>query len=226
MPSREYSTMSVEELKKEIVRRQRALPQLIARREALDKLIVALQGLSDAHAAPKPLIRKLGKKRARRTQDGMRAGGLADKPSGAGKLAGVFQVKGIPSLAEMVFLGDRNRFRAALDVFKDGAALKLPDKNRDDHVGLGADREGPALARANQNAKANAALSRNRDRVLNLHLSDDHGENRAAPDVDKGGPVLTAADENNKTRPALSTDECGSKLHLADENRKVVWSAS
>ena len=88
--------MSVEELKKEVVRRQRALPQLIVRRAALNDQIAELQGLGELQAAPKPARRQLGEKRARKTHSRMRAGSLANK------LAEVFNGKKRLSLAETI----------------------------------------------------------------------------------------------------------------------------
>ena len=96
MPRAKLAKMSVEELKKEIVRRQRVLPQLIARRDALDKQIAELQGLGELKAGPKRAKRKLGKKRARKIQGTMRAGSLANK------LAEVFQGKKRLSLTEAI----------------------------------------------------------------------------------------------------------------------------
>lgn len=56
MPRSKLSTMSIAELRQEIERRQRLLPQLFARRDALDRQIAELEGI--AGAAP-----KAGKKR-------------------------------------------------------------------------------------------------------------------------------------------------------------------
>ena len=86
--------LSVEELKKEIVRRQRVLPKLIAKRDALDKKIAELQGLGELKAAPKRARKKLAKKRARKAMRASRAGSLSSK------LAEVLQGKGRMSIAE------------------------------------------------------------------------------------------------------------------------------
>jgi len=87
--------MSVEDLKKEILRRQRVLPKLIANRDALDKKIAELQGLGELKAVPKRARKKLAKKRARKAMRADRAGSL---PS---KLAEVLQGKGRMSIAEV-----------------------------------------------------------------------------------------------------------------------------
>ena len=191
MPGANYSAMSVEELKKEIARRQRALPQLIARKEALDKLIVALQELSDVQAAPKRLRKSLGKKHARRTQGGMRAGGLADK------LAEVFQSKKSGSLAEEILLRNKNRLCAAMDVFKDRQALKLSAGIGDDHTPPVVDQNGPAPGPAEAIGRERAALSTNRAGT-ELHLADENGEEHGALGVAEVGLKMHSAEGNAK----------------------------
>jgi hypothetical protein len=94
MPRAKLAKMSVEELKKEILRRQRVLPKLIADRDALDKKIAELQGLGELKAAPKPARKKLAKKRARKAMRASRAGSLSSK------LAEVLQGKARMSIAE------------------------------------------------------------------------------------------------------------------------------
>ena len=95
MPRAKLAKMSVEDLKKEILRRQRVLPKLIAKRDALDKKIAELQGLGELKAAPKRARKKLAKKRARKAMRASRAGTL---PS---KLAEVLQGKARMSIAEV-----------------------------------------------------------------------------------------------------------------------------
>ena len=58
---------SIEELKKEIRRRQRALPKLIAKRDELDRRIAELQALSAVKPSPKVPKRKAGRKGAGKT---------------------------------------------------------------------------------------------------------------------------------------------------------------
>lgn len=98
MPRAKLAKVSVEELKKEIVRRQRALPKLIAKRDALDKKIAELQGLGEVKAAPKRARRKMGKKRVKKLEKKVmpvsRAGSLASK------LVEVFQNKKRLSVVE------------------------------------------------------------------------------------------------------------------------------
>ena len=96
MPRARLAKMSVEELKKEIVRRRKALPQLIASRDELNKKIAELQGLGEPQAAPKRGRRKLAKKRVKRARRASRPGSLA------GKLVEVFQGKKRLSLAEAI----------------------------------------------------------------------------------------------------------------------------
>jgi hypothetical protein len=79
--------MAVEELKKEIVRRQRVLPKLVAMRDALDKKIADLQGLGEPQEAPMRGRRKLAKKRVKRAMRASRPGSLLSK------LVEVFQGK-------------------------------------------------------------------------------------------------------------------------------------
>ena len=95
MPRAKLAGASVEELKREIVRRQRALPKLIAKRDGLNKKIAELQGLSELKAAPKRARKKPAKKRARKAMRASRAGSLA------GKLAEVLQGKARMSIAEV-----------------------------------------------------------------------------------------------------------------------------
>jgi len=94
MPRAKLAKMSVEELKKEILRRQRAIPKLIAKRDALDKKIAELQGLGELKAAPKRARKKLAKKRGRKAMRAGRAGSLSSK------LAEVLQGKARMSIAE------------------------------------------------------------------------------------------------------------------------------
>ena len=96
MPRAKLAKVSVKELKKEIVRRQRALPKLIVKRDALDKKIAELQGLGEPQAAPKRTRRKLGKKRGRKAHGRARAGSLSSK------LVEVFQDKKRLPLAEAI----------------------------------------------------------------------------------------------------------------------------
>jgi hypothetical protein len=96
MPRAKLAKVSVEELKKEIVRRQRALPKLIASRDALDKKIAELQGLGEPQAAPKRGRRKLAKKRVKRAKRASRPGSLSSK------LVEVFQGKKSLSLGDAI----------------------------------------------------------------------------------------------------------------------------
>ena len=164
-----FADMSLAELKREILRRQRALPQLIAWREALDKQIAELQGLGEAQAVPTRLGRKLGKKRARKTLDRMKAGSLADK------LAEVFQTTKSPSLAEAAFLADENRFRAALGAEKDRPALVLADEDGKERAALPADAAGSTPHLADRNGNERAVLRVVED-GSKLHLADEDGK--------------------------------------------------
>jgi hypothetical protein len=62
MPRAKLANVSVEELKKEISRRQKALPKLIAKRDALNCQIAQLENLG----AVKPPIAKHGRKPGRK----------------------------------------------------------------------------------------------------------------------------------------------------------------
>jgi len=169
MPRARFARMSVGELRSELLRRQRTLPQLIARRAALDKQIAGLRALGEVEAALKAAGRKPAKKRARKIQGRTRAARLADK------LAEVFQGKKSSSLAEAIFLGDKNRFGAALGVFHNGPAPKLSDET---------DQE-----RSAPSTDADAST---------LHLADGHGKDRAVLRVVEDGSKLHLADENGK----------------------------
>jgi len=76
MPRAKLAKVSVEELKKEILRRQRALPMLIAKRDAINCQIAELEALGGAKPAAK-LPRKARRKAGRRGKRGPRAGSLA-----------------------------------------------------------------------------------------------------------------------------------------------------
>ena len=95
--------------------------------------------------------------------------------SPANKRGEVFQGKKSPSLAEGILLGDKNRFRAALAVFKDGPAPKLSDENGDDRATLGVDKDGPMLVVADENGKKHAALSTD-EYGSKLHLTAGNGK--------------------------------------------------
>jgi hypothetical protein len=76
MAKARLASVSAEELKKEIVRRQRALPKLIAKRDELNCQIAELEALGAAKPTAKR-GRKPGKRRARRTMRAARSGSLA-----------------------------------------------------------------------------------------------------------------------------------------------------
>lgn len=194
MPRTKFAEMSAEELKREVLRRQRTLPQLIARRQALDirrkaldKQIAELKGLVEILAAPKPASGEPGEKCARKARGRMKAGSLADK------LAEVFEGEKSPSVPEEILLKDNDRFRAALGVFRTEPALKPSDETGGDRAATSVDKQAPAV----ENDKARAALSAEKERPK-LRLAD---EDRASPAADQDDP----------------------KLHLADENGKFVW---
>ena len=96
VPRAKLAKMAIEDLKKEILRRTKVLPKLIAMRTALDKKIAELQGLGEPKAAPNHARRKPAKKRVQKAQGMARAGNLASK------LVGVFQGKKRMPLAEAI----------------------------------------------------------------------------------------------------------------------------
>ena len=169
MPRAKFARMSVEELKRELLRRQRTLPQLIAQRDALDRQIAELYALGDVQTALRPAGREPAKKRARKIQGRMKAARIADK------LAEVLQRKKRSSLAEAILLGDKNRFRAALGGFSDAPEPKLSDE-------IGTERPAPST-----DAGGSA-----------LHLADERGKDRAVLRVVEDGSKLHLADENGK----------------------------
>ena len=94
MPGAKLANVSLNELHKEILRRQRMLPQLIAQRDELDRQIAELQGLGGPKAtAPPRTGERTGRRRGRRVATG-RAGSLVEK------LVEIFQGKGKLSVAE------------------------------------------------------------------------------------------------------------------------------
>ena len=207
MPGQDSSALSLEELKSEILRRQRALPRLLARREAFDKLIAGLRALSDVRMARKRFNKKNRKNLAERAQARMEAGvpaGLparadksatAGKPDGAGKLAELSGRERNGSLAEQILLGERNRLRTALGVFRDRPALRLSDENDGGRSAPGGDLEDPG----NGNGGECAALFPDQAGIK-LHLA---GQNRPAPGTpgaDEAAPQARSPEEKPKLR--------------------------
>ena len=97
MPRAKLAKVSVEDLKKEISRRQKGLAKLIAKRDALNSQIAELEGLG---VAGKPVVirrrRKAGRKPGRKVQRAPRAGSLASA------LVEALKVKGKLSVTELV----------------------------------------------------------------------------------------------------------------------------
>ena len=185
--------MSVEELKREVLRRRRALPRLLARRAALDKQIAELQDLLEALGDPKRLRRKLAKTRAEMTPEGARPGNLADQ------IAEVFQGRKSGSLAAELLLRDQNRFHTALGVFKREPAPKFSIEQRNDHAAINMDKDAPPLARADANPKACAALTAHRSRV-SLRLADENGKECGGQAEDEDEPETRSTGEDIKVR--------------------------
>ena len=98
MPRAPLAKVSVEEIRKEISRRQRKLPALIAERDALNARIAELEGLVGAKPAPAAVARRKPRRR--------KAARPAMKPGRAGSLnrtlAEVFEGKGRLTVAEAV----------------------------------------------------------------------------------------------------------------------------
>ena len=90
MPRARLAKVSVEELKKEIVRRQRALPKLIAARDTLNRLIAELEGLGGARptavARGKPGRRKAARRVVKPARAGSLSSALAEAIKAKGKL--------------------------------------------------------------------------------------------------------------------------------------------
>jgi hypothetical protein len=96
MAKARLAKVSVGDLKKEIARRQRKLPTLIAARDALNHQIAELGGLGSVKAVPKRAKRKPAKKRVRKDKGTARAGSLSSK------LVEVFQGKKRLSITEAI----------------------------------------------------------------------------------------------------------------------------
>jgi hypothetical protein len=95
MPRAKLAKVSIEDLKKEISRRQKGLLRLIAKRDALDGQIAELESLGTV----KPMAkrgRKPGRKRGPKVQRAPRAGSLASA------LVEALKAKGKLSVAELV----------------------------------------------------------------------------------------------------------------------------
>jgi hypothetical protein len=91
MPRVKLARVSVDDLKKEIDRRQRALPKLIAKREALNCQIAELEGLGVAKPPVARRGRKAGRKPGRRAirvpRPGSLRSALVEALTGRGKLS-------------------------------------------------------------------------------------------------------------------------------------------
>jgi chorismate mutase len=86
MPRAKLAKLSVEELKKEIMRRRKALPALIAKRDALNCQIAELQALGAVQPAAKSRNRGMRKVR-RAPKAGSLAGALIDVLTAKGRLS-------------------------------------------------------------------------------------------------------------------------------------------
>jgi hypothetical protein len=76
MPESKLAGLSVEDLRKEIVRRQRALPALIAERDQLDRQIAELQALGAVKSAAQRGGKARGRRRMRKAVPASRPGSL------------------------------------------------------------------------------------------------------------------------------------------------------
>ena len=87
MPRRKLSTMSIDDLRQEIQRRQKLLPKLIAQRDALSREIAALQGMAspDAWKATKAMPMKTRGRRRVKNKIGL-ADALAAFAKGKAKV--------------------------------------------------------------------------------------------------------------------------------------------
>ena len=88
--------IAVEDLKKEIVRRQKALPKLIQERDQLGRQIAELEALGAVKVAVKRGRKARGRKILRRVQQASRPGSLSSK------LVEVLQDKKSLSLSEVI----------------------------------------------------------------------------------------------------------------------------
>jgi hypothetical protein len=90
MAKARLAKVSVEDLKKEISRRQRRLPELIAARDTLNRLIAELEGLggvkATAVARKKAGRRKAARRVAKRARAGSLSSALMDAFGAKGKL--------------------------------------------------------------------------------------------------------------------------------------------
>jgi len=105
MPRAKLAKVSVEDLKKEILRRQKALPKLIAKRDEVNCQIAELEALGGAKPAAM-LRKKAGRKAGRRARRGARPGSLASalveafkgkRKLSVGEAAGAVQAAGYKS---------------------------------------------------------------------------------------------------------------------------------
>ncbi len=123
--------VSVEEIKKEISRRQRKLPVLIAERDALNCQIAELEGLGGAKPAAMVPKKARGRKAGRRGMKPARAGSLS------GILAEAFKAKAKWTVAEAVEAAIAAGYKSKSKDFANIVSMMLSKDKRFRHVRRG-----------------------------------------------------------------------------------------
>jgi hypothetical protein len=119
MPRAKLAKVSVEDLKKEIIRRQRALPKLIAKRDALNRRIAELEGLGAAKPPVARRGRKPGRKPGRRAVRAARPGSLASA------LVEALKVKGKLSVAQAAEAAEAAGYKSKSKAFQKVVGIAL-----------------------------------------------------------------------------------------------------
>jgi hypothetical protein len=131
MAKAKLARVSVEDLKKEISRRQRKLPTLIAARDALNRLIAELEGLGGVKAAAHGR-RKAGRRKAtRRTMRPARVGSLSST------LVEVLETKGKLTVAEAAEAVLTVGYKSKSKDFRNVVSMMLSQDKRFKRVGRG-----------------------------------------------------------------------------------------
>lgn len=129
MPQPKLASVSLEELKREILHRQKALPRLIAQRDELDRQIAELQGLGSAKA----VAARKGPSRKRATMAMSRRG----KTSLVGMLTEILKSKAKVSISEAMQALTRSGYKSKSKNFRTIVSVALAKDERFKRVGRG-----------------------------------------------------------------------------------------
>jgi hypothetical protein len=100
----------------------------------------------------------------------------------------------------------------------------VEDENRKPRVVLAVTPNGPELRQYDKNANERIHLGMNKDIAI-LSLNDENQQLSSILSASKNGPRLLLSDENGNIRALLWVNKSGPNLSLSDENGKTIWSA-